>query len=138
MVRSDKIKLRHDAQLTELSGGADSLLRYLASCGYSIGVDHHIRAHHLLASLAAVNRLPDTQQELETWIRPVVCQSREEQDHFRSDFEQWLRSRPIRASKVPRPGDRVGKELRQIRGRDRRDICRASLAAVSASYRITT
>ncbi len=98
-----------------ITAAAASLLDYLANHNRRIGVDHYLRVERLLLSLAASDRCPESARELESWVRPIVCESKPELDRFASEFQDWLRLHGgIFAPASPAPDQPVQQILREV------------------------
>lgn len=62
----------------------------LRSAGFDPGLQRTIVAHNLLLALAAQGRLPDDPHEWRTWLAPVFCSARSEQEEFYRRFAGWV------------------------------------------------
>ncbi|MEP7342190.1 MAG: SUMF1/EgtB/PvdO family nonheme iron enzyme [Acidobacteriota bacterium] len=62
----------------------------LRSAGFDSGLQRTIAAHNLLLALAAHGRLPADPGEWRTWLAPVFCSARSEQEEFYRRYADWV------------------------------------------------
>ncbi len=62
----------------------------LRSAGFDPGLQRAIAAHNLLLALAAQGRLPADPRDWQTWLAPVFCSTRNEQEEFYRRFPGWV------------------------------------------------
>lgn len=67
-----------------------SFIEELRLLGFDISTDQYTAAQDLLITLVAHGHVPAEQQNLSTWLAPVLCTSPGEQRIFHETLEQWL------------------------------------------------
>jgi len=77
-------------QITLYLNNLNPFLDYLRLCGYRIGVGEYISIQKLLLHLSQNGNLPLQFDELERFLSPILCSSKQEQSDFKYQFKNYV------------------------------------------------